>query len=203
MALSTYADLQTSVASWLARTDLTTQIPDFVALAESRMNRELRVREMITTETGTVTGQDLDVPTDFIEVVRIKLDTESDLPLEYRPLEDSEQRVAAIVNGQPRWFTILGTSFKFYPSPDTDYDYTLDYYATLPALSDTDQTNWLILKAPDLYLFGALAEAAPYLMDDARVAYWESRYQQAKSLLQDAEFRSKRTSGPLRMRVLV
>ena len=46
MALTTYAELQTAVANYLARTDLTSQIPDFIYIAETRLRRQLRINEM-------------------------------------------------------------------------------------------------------------------------------------------------------------
>ena len=201
MALTTYSELKSAVADWLIRDDLTTQIADFIRLAEARINRELRVREMVEQATGTVSTQALDIPTGFIEVVKLQLDSESSTPLEYRPIEDAERRVASDTSGVPLWFSVLGGQFRFYPSPDGSYDYTLDYYSEVPALSDTATTNWLLTKAPDLYLFGALAEASLFLMEQDKYAVWRARFDEVKRSLHGAEARAKRTNGPLRMRV--
>lgn len=202
MALSTYAELQTSIAAWLARDDLTDSIPDFIRLVESRASRELRVREMVTDTYGTITDQVIVIPDDFMEMFRFVLDTEEDRLLEFRPFEDAHKRAGGSATGEPEFYTVFGERFIVYPSPDAEYTYALAYYAAIPALSDTATTNWLLEKAPDFYLFGALAEAAPYLMDDARVGYWESRYQAVRASLNGVERRSKRTSGPQRMRVM-
>lgn len=201
MPFSTYSGLRAAVADWLVRTDLTTQIIDFVALAEARINRDLRVREMVSQASDTVSTQTLAVPSDFIEVLRFTLDTASDLPLEYRPVEDSEQRVAGVSSGQPRWFSIVGSSFRFYPAPDGEYTYTLDYYAKVPALASTS-SNWLLAKAPDLYLAASLVEGFGFLMEPDNQAAWDVRYQRSLAALHAAEARSKRTSGPHRMRVV-
>jgi len=48
--ITDYASLQAEVAGWLARADLTSQIPTFIQLAEARFNRDVRVREMQATE---------------------------------------------------------------------------------------------------------------------------------------------------------
>lgn len=202
MALANYSDLKSAIASWLVRTDLTAAIPDFITLAEARINRELRVREMIAEATGTISSGSLSVPSGFIETFVVWLDTESDTPLEYRPIEDSMWRIAGTTSGQPRWFTIDGSDFKFYPSPDGSYDYTLRYYSEVPTLSDTTTTNWLLAKAPDAYLFASLAEAYAYLLEEEREQYWSSRFEKVKRSLHAAEARSKRTSGPHRMRVV-
>jgi hypothetical protein len=55
----------------------------------------------------------------------------------------------------------------------------LTYYAKPQALDAGNQTNWLLTKAPDVYLYGSLKHSAPWLEDDARIQVWESLYQQA------------------------
>ena len=202
MSIASYSDLLSTVADWLARTDLSSRIPDFIALAEARINRDLRVRGMIAQATGSFSSQTLTIPNDFLETVRLTLDTASDLPLEYRPVEDSELRVAGSTSGTPRWFTVVGSDFRFYPTPDGSYDYTLDYYATVPALSPSATTNWLLTKAPDLYLFGSLGEAYSFLLEEDRQAYWMGRFNSVMQSLRAAESRTKRTNGPWRMRVV-
>lgn len=203
MALATYSDLKTAIAAWLVRDDLTTRIPDFVTLTEARINRELRCREMVSQATGTISTSTLGVPDDFIETVVLSLDTTSDAPLEYRPPEDSQLRNAGATSGQPRWFSVVGGSFYFYPAPDGSYTYTLDYYATVPALSDTTTTNWLLEKAPDLYLFGALKEGSAAILEPEAEAAWDAKFRTAMSSLHAAEARAKRTNGLWRSRVLV
>jgi len=49
------------------------------------------------------------------------------------------------------------------------------------ALSDTNTTNWLLTSHPDVYLYGSLLEAEPYLKDDERAALWGTLYEQAAS----------------------
>jgi len=203
MALDTYSGLKSAAASWLARSDLTASLPDFVTLAEARINRELRIREMLAQATGSIAVQSIALPGDFIEPVLLVLDTATDLPLEFRPPEDAQLRSGGSTSGQPKYFTVLGGQIRLYPTPDTSYDYTLDYYATLDALSDTNASNAILVKAPDLYLFATLCEAEPFLQNDERVALWEARYQNARAVLNGADQRSRRSAGVQRMRVVV
>ena len=49
MAINTYSTLQTAVANWLDRNDLTDRVPEFISLAEATFNRVLRLRAMETT----------------------------------------------------------------------------------------------------------------------------------------------------------
>jgi len=45
VSISTYSELKTAVANFLARTDLDDQIPNFIQLAEARLSRELETRD--------------------------------------------------------------------------------------------------------------------------------------------------------------
>jgi hypothetical protein len=203
VALSNYSELQTAIAKWLVRNDLTARIPDFITLAEARISRILRVRQMISQDTGTISAQAYTLPTDFVEVLRLRLDTETDKPLEYRPIEDSELRVAGVESGEPNWFSVVGGELRFYPSPDGDYDLTLDYYAKVPALSDTNTTNWLLTAAPDLYLSMSMAAAYSATLEDEREQVWMGKANAVITSMHAAEARAKRTSGPRRSRILV
>ena len=77
MAIGTYAELQTAVANWLDRGDPTDRIVEFIDLAEARMNRNLRLRLMETTATGTLTAgtREYDLPTDYIQAREFHLTT--------------------------------------------------------------------------------------------------------------------------------
>ena len=46
MAISTYAELQTAVTDWMARSDLSGNAADFITLGEARLNRKLPLREL-------------------------------------------------------------------------------------------------------------------------------------------------------------
>jgi hypothetical protein len=71
MALATYADLQTQIANWLARSDLTTYIPDFITLFEAAAARKLKVRPQATTTTLTPSGGVATLPTDYLGFQRV------------------------------------------------------------------------------------------------------------------------------------
>jgi hypothetical protein len=203
VAIANYSDLVSAIGDWLARSDLSARSPDFIALAEARFRRELRVREMLEQTTGSIATNSLGLPGDFLEVHRFTLDTASDLPLEYRPIEDVETRYAGVISGVPVIFTILGSNLILYPTPDGSYDYTLDYYAAVPALTAANTTNWLLTNAPDLYLFSALAEAESFLQNDDRIAIWKDRADMAMRGLNLANQRAARSNAPRRQRVLV
>jgi len=68
----------------------------------------------------------------------------------------------------------------------------LVYYARIPALSDSNTSNWLLDYSPDIYLYGALMQSAPYLQNDERITIWSSLYLKA---IDDLEISNQRTAG--------
>lgn len=164
MSISTFDELKTAAASWLHRADLTSQIPDFITLAEAKLNRQLRLRAQETTATGTVSAT-VALPTSFIGMRSLTVSAGGkSYPLTYITPE-----LLASETGQPTSYTIVGDSIKFQNST-TGYTYTLVYYVPFAALSAG--VNWLITNAPDVYLYSTLLEAAPYMKGDARIATW-------------------------------
>ena len=170
MALGTYAQLQTSVASWLDRDDLVTAIPDFITLAEARFNRELRVRDMIVRKQAVSDKQYVQLPADWLHAKNIQIGT---TVLEFKTMDDADRLRVTPMSGKTRYFTIVGSSLELLPTPSDDVQIEMAYYKNIPALS-ANSTNWLLTKAPDLYLYGSLLQAAPFLDNDERVPLWET-----------------------------
>ena len=82
MSISTFDELKTSVADFLNRDDLTNVIPQFIKLAEARANREIRHWRMEKRATATLDTQFTSLPTDFLEAIRLTLNTPNTKPLE-------------------------------------------------------------------------------------------------------------------------
>ena len=169
MAFATYSDLQSSIASWLNRTDLTSAIPDFIALAEARFNRELRTLQMVKRATAETSDEFVAVPADWLEAKDLSI---ADLPLAYITPEKLGEWKNLKVTGKTRFYTIVGGSFELFPAPTDDVTVEMAYYAKIPSLTSSNTSNWLLAKAPDLYLYGSLQQAAPYIMDDERLPLW-------------------------------
>lgn len=199
MSISTYAELQSAVANWLNRDDLTDRIPEFITLAEARFNRVIRAPDMLTrNDSFTVDGQYEDLPTGFLEASRVVLATSPVTQLEYlTPQELSEVRHTRTSSGKPAYYTVAGGSFEFLPTPDSAYTASVLYYARLTAVSSS--FNWLATAHPDIYLFGALCEAEPYIQNDGRLVLWEARLQKALTELNVLNDR-KRVPGAARPR---
>lgn len=198
MALTTYAELKTSVGDWLNRSDLTTAIPDFISLAEAQIERNLRTRQMIVRSTASLTTEYSAVPDDFLEAKTFKLDTSPPTPLQFETIDSMDNlSVVYTSSGKPAYFSVVGNQFRFIPTPDTTYTGELTYYAKLSKLSSTNTSNWLLTAAPDIYLYGALMQAAPYLQDDARITVWAALYKNGLEELKLSDDRGSTSGGVL------
>ena len=196
MAISTYEDLQSAAANWLDRTDLTSRIPEFIALAETAMNRQLRVRKMETRATATVSDAFSAVPSDYLQSKSFSMsDGSATWTLEPAAPETIEDYASRGQTGRPLFFAVVGGEFRYYPVPDASYTATLTYYAKPPALSDTNASNWILSEHPDAYLYGTLLAAGPYLQDQDKLSTYAQLYQAAMDAITSSE---KTLVGPLR-----
>ena len=205
MAITTYAELQTATANWLDRTDLTSRIPEFIELAEANFNRVIRQPDMVAKDDSfSIAGRYTTLPSDTLEIVRIVLDLTPVIVLEYMtPEEISERRVSMSATGKPYYFTVIGGSsnqLEVVPSPDSTYTSSIVYYTRIAALSDSATSNWLLAAHPDIYLFGTLVEAEPYLKNDERMPMWTTRLDKALNDLGLQGQRERHTASGLRMR---
>ena len=191
MAISNYGELKTSVASWLNKTNLTSVIPDFIALAEVDMRRDLRLAAMETLATGTLAGETLAHPDRFLEARRLIVGDdvyEYKTPTEYQALEDSGYRV----------FTSIGTNLYILGAAAGD-SYSLIYKAGFAALTGDGNTNWILTNAPDIYLAGACRHGAAYLKEKDAELDWAARYS-AGVERENRVARNALYPGPLRVR---
>ena len=202
MALDTFANLKTTIASYLNRDDLTAYIPDFISLTEKRLNRELRVREMINSDTSitTVSGtQNYTVPTGFIEAISVIYQSDPYITLPFISNHDFYRNYnSSVTSGTPTFFTIVGDKIKLGVAPDQAVTLQIDFYKTVTALSDSNTTNDILTNYPELYLYGSLAESSPFLMQDERLQTWASLYKEAVNKANDSSSKGS-SSTPLLM----
>ena len=201
MAINTYGTLKAAVANWLDRDDLSDRIPEFISLSEAIFNRTLRIRAMETTVSdSTPSGSKEDaLPTGYLQMREIHLVTSPVVSLSYITPEIMYRIRAGSTNGRPTSYTIMGDNILFGPTPDAVYTYSMTYYKALAALSDAAPTNWAILNAPDLYMYGTLLQAEPFLMNDERVPLWERGFRQAISDLQEQDNKDRHSGSEMRV----
>lgn len=201
MAITTYALLKTAIADWLNRQDLTSIIPTFISLAESDFQRSIRTRDMVQRSTATVNSQYTALPDDFLEQRYVQINDTVPYRLQYvTPQEMQDLRArAADVADKPKKYTIVGLDMEVQPTPDADYTAEIAYIQKIPALSDSNTSNWLLAAHPDLYLYSSLIHAAPYLRDDERVGLWQTAHDLIIGGIKEQEDRSRYQEGPLRV----
>lgn len=205
MAFTNYSALKTSIANYLGRTDLTNQIPDFITLAETRLQRELRTRPMLKSATATMTGGDntVGLPTDFLEMRDIFIQGNPRNPVSYMSPSAFTRNARAEDSGKCIDYTILGSEMAFAPIPDSAYVLEMLYYYKPDALSDTNPSNVFLANYPDALLYGALAQAEPFLMNDARIATWAGLYDSAIELIKTSDDSSEYNGVPLQMKLTI
>lgn len=201
MSIDTYAELQSAIADWLNRQDLTAVIPSFISLAEADINRSLRDYRMERRSSATVNAQHSALPGDWIETIRVQITGDTsrlELVSDGALADLRAQRSDA--SGKPTHYAHTAGGLELFPTPDAEYTVEIVYFAKVPALSALVTTNWLLSAAPDVYLYGALTQSAPYLKDDARATVWAGLYQSAITGLNAASERSRHSGSGLRLR---
>ena len=204
MALATYANLKTSIANWLNRSDLTTEIAeDFIVLTEADFNSKLRVRKMISSASITIDSETESIPSDFLQVRDFFiLEGGTKNSLKYITPAQMDQIRGSSTTGMPSAYTILGDNFRFAPIPSSAYTGTLNYYAKFSALSDANTSNYILTSHPAIYLYGALYHAANFLggIDPQRLQQWQSMYTTAMERLERNDRDDQYGSAPLQQR---
>jgi hypothetical protein len=199
MSFTSYSDLQTAIAGYLARSDLTTQIPDFIRLAETRLRRDLRIRQMLKSVTTSTVAADstVELPSDFLEVRDLVIAGNPPQPLNYSSPSAFTRNTRTWESGKPLDYTVLANDFQLAPVPDAVYTVQMLYFAAPAFLSDTNTSNVFLANTPDVLLYGALLEAEPYLMNDARLNTWGSMFDRALSSITRSDQQGQYSGVPL------
>ena len=206
MAIGTYSELQTAVANWLDRADLTSRIPEFIQLAEARIKAEVRIREMLERADLAIADGDryVTLPTDFLDhkYLRLKIPDVTTGRRYYPDITEvsiHELTLKSVNDARTPQFYAIHETLEIDSEADQAYTAEIYYYKHIVALATTS-TNVLLTRSPNVYLFASLAEAAPFLMGDERVPLWEGKYTQTRDALNKSQLASRR-GGPLVSRI--
>jgi hypothetical protein len=185
----TYAQLQQDIADFLNRQDLTASIPVFIRLTESRMNRNIRTRDMEYRVTAQIDRQFSTLPTDFLEMRNIQVNTNPVTALQYVTPQEADRIRSSNLQGGQQFFSIVGNRLELIPVPVETIVVEMVYYSKIPSLSDVSPSNWLLERHYDLYLYGALVQAALYLKDDPTA--WATLFDSALAEIEVEDVRSQ------------
>lgn len=167
-----YDTLIARVAKLLNRKDLNDEIPVFISLFEAQANRRIKHYKMQAVQRFTLDGSPRSLPCDFKGVESFKVGKHKIVyatPDFFDDVIDGSFRS----HGAPRYYTIVGGQILFSPSAG-EYEAVMRYWTGICSLSSRNKTNWLLSENPDVYVYGAALQAAPYLLDDARIGMWNS-----------------------------
>lgn len=181
MSITDYSSLKLAVANWLHRTDLDAVISDFIAFAEKKLSADLSARPMEARATLTCVAGDayLALPADMLEMRRALLVGDPSITLKYATPDQISSDYPVAMTGRPVLFAVIGDSLQLAPAPDSPYSIELTYKASIPPLTDGSPTNWLLSAFPNAYLYGALCEAQPFIVNDARLPTFQALYREA------------------------
>ena len=206
MALTTYTTLKASIANWLNRSDLTTEIQDdFIKLTEADLNSKLRVRSMIAQVNITVNAETADLPTDFLQIRNFYiLSGQTKTPLVYTTPSSMDTTSGTSTTGKPTTFTILGDTLRFSPKPDATYTAVMNYFKKFPALSSTVSTNYILENHPAIYLYGSLFHAANFLggINPQQIQTWQQMFATALERLELNDREDEYNGSPLQVRTV-
>ena len=190
-----YAELQDAVAKFLDRQDLTDEIPMFIELAEARMRRDVRERNMQVRAEAMVYSEYMRMPCDWVETIRVIADDRILRLADQFNIERFE------LTGPVAFYRHVEDKFQFLPAPSNKDGcrIVVEYMAEISKLTDTADTNWLLEKYPDIYLYGALLSATSYLHDDQRIPIWTQAYGEAVSAANVASDKAEYSGSALRL----
>jgi hypothetical protein len=194
--ITSYSTLQSAIADYLNRADLTSQIPMFIQFVEADLNTRLRCREMVVRATTTNNEEFVELPPDFLQALNLQI-VGGKSPLRFVTLDEADQIKAAQIYTEVVVYTIVDGAIELVPAPADNVEIEMVYYQQVPALSDLNTTNWLLTKSPDVYLYGALVHASPFLMDDQRVSTFAAFYSQRVEALNLDSDRAVHSGSPL------
>jgi len=201
MAIGTYAELKTAVANWLDRDDLTDRIPEFIALAEARMNRVLRIRLMEGKYTASTVGaqRNYALPTGYLQMRNLQINTDPIRPCQYVTPEIYDRLYGSTLTGTPEIYTIVAGEIQLGPIPDGVQTIEMLFYKKITSLSGSNTTEAMLTDNPDIYLYGALMEAEPFIMNDERVGLWAQGFQTGVDNLQQQDNKDRHSGSALRV----
>lgn len=195
-----YGTLKTEIAAELTRDNLTARIPRFVQQAEARIATDLRVREMESNQSlvTVASTREMALPTRYLQARSLHVAGAPNVRLEYRNPVEYWSIYASLPEASPRIYTVEGENFLLGPVPDAAYTIPVAFYQKQVAFAADTDTNTILTRFPDLFLYGSCLASAPYLGNDPRILTWASMYEDGVERAERADKRD-RYSGDARV----
>lgn len=201
MSVTNYSDLKTALVAWLHRADITTSsdvVDEAIDLTEAWASRNLRTRWQAQEATAAAT-QYMALPTDFMAMRSIEYQASPQVSLEYVSPEYADKYDQTDTASTPRYYTIVGNQIRLIPPPSSSTTVRMAYWKSVPALTASSTTNWLITNFPDFYLWGGLMNLLVFVEDVQKAQVIQSNWARIVSEIQ-REGRRSQYGGALRVR---
>lgn len=201
-----YQTLQATIQNYLHRNDLNTgggqtvNVDTFIELGQQRMNHDLDLLMMQTTATLTVTDGKAPLPSDFLRMKSVRVaDAGSILILQQRTLQQNGRVIqnAGGSTGTPGGYAIYGGVMEITPSPADTTEVDIIYTQRLAKFTNPTDTDAILTTYPNIYIYAAMVEAGPFIVDDKMAARWRSYYQEEVARLNDLN-EDAEWDGPLK-----
>lgn len=198
--MTTRGRLAADVSAWTARDDVGTgdTFTSLLRMAEAQIRRRVRTREQEKSITFEVTGRVTALPDDFLRLRSITLAESRTRYMEYLPparLRESAywDNTGSFSDPTPQAYSIEGGSLLIAPEPSEDNPtvISLVYVSSFDPLVASNDTNWILTEAYDIYLWGTLAAAAVYLEDEELEMKYDSRFSRSVMELNRSENRAR------------
>lgn len=198
MAISTLAELRTAVANRLRRSDTSAYVDDWILLAETDIFRRLRVRDMETAFSDTISSGVIALPTSYVDLKFAYINASAAQRLSRKSAAwIYEKYPNRSSDGQPSFIAREGSNFIFGPYPDSEYTVSGVYYKNIGPVSSS--AHAVFTNNPDVYVYGSLYMAVRELKDDAGIGRWGPLYEQSLLNAQAASDKEDYSGGGLEM----
>lgn len=171
MTFDTYANLQSEIAGYMKRADLTDRITGFIALAETDIGRRLRVQQMDSLESLSVSSGDptVSLPALCRDVFWVKLNGTNERNLRSMPGAAFWHKYVQETSGVPLDYYHSGGTLELGPTPNDDYTLTALCVLAPSPLSASNTTNTILTNHPDVYFYGSLMHGFRYVRNRERM----------------------------------
>lgn len=184
MTVSTYSELKTAIADWMARSDISASASDFITFGEARLNRSINPVATTANLTGTIGTSVLSVASlGIVSPVSLYGEDGGDERLILQQangtftIEDED--------GFPDIWALEGGNIIFDCPLAEAYSFRFVYKGKL-ALSDVSPTNSFLIDFPDVYLAAAIYWGCVYTQNMQSAGNW-------KAILDEGLFEAKST----------
>lgn len=204
-----YAEVVRLAQAYADRIDVevTANIDSFIVMAESRINRALRVAEQThRIYTQSIAGREYyTLPPEFngMRVIQFnngQVDNSEVMVIEY---VTPEQLVACQAkNSNKNYYTIINNQLQFHPTLPAEGTIEMVFYRKVPHLDAENDKNWISLSNPDIYISAITCEIELFVKNFDSSVLWNTRMQDAIESLRTNDIDKRWTGVGLTMRIM-